>query len=115
MAVYTRAMTVPEVDPATLRAEMDGAHPPTVIDVRESDELEVSRLPDEIRHIPLGTLPGALDSLDANGNYVVVCRIGGRSAQATAFLMRNGFEKVRNLTGGMNAYAREVDPTLPEY
>lgn len=106
---------VPEIDVQSLRAELDGSNPPRLLDVREPDELLVSRLPDEVLNVPLSTLPGALEGLDPDARYVVVCRVGGRSAQATQFLLGQGFRDVRNLTGGMNAYARKVDPTLPEY
>ncbi len=106
---------IPEIDVAALRAELDGPNPPTVLDVRETDELLVSRLPDEVVPIPLAHLPNAMKNLDPDARYVVVCRVGGRSAQATAFLLGQGFKDVRNLAGGMNAYAREVDPSLPVY
>lgn len=111
---YTERV-IPKIDPLTLRKELDGPTPPTVIDVREPDELQISRLPDEIRNIPLADLPDQLATLSADENYVLVCRVGGRSGQATAYLAGQGFRRVRNLTGGMNAYAREVDPTLPVY
>ena len=106
---------VPEIDVVCLRAELDGPNPPTVLDVREADELAVSRLPDTVVHVPLGQLGSAFRTLDREGDYVVVCRVGGRSAQATAFLLGQGFGRVRNLAGGMNAYAREVDPSIPVY
>ena len=105
---------MPEIDVATLRAELDGPHPPTVIDVREADELAGSRLPDAVRHIPLGTLPTAFAELDENAPYVLLCRVGGRSAQATAFLVDQGFKNVRNVKGGMVEYVRTVDPSLPQ-
>ena len=111
---YNRGV-VPEIDVRSLRAALDAPNPPTVIDVREADELAVSRLPDAIVHLPLATLPTALGRLDPGGSYVVVCRVGGRSAQATAFLLGQGFANVRNVVGGMNAYAREVDSSLLEY
>ena len=106
---------VPEIDPKSLRAELDGPRPPQILDVREPDELRTSRLPDPIQNVPLGDLPASLDELDPRAGYVVVCRVGGRSEQATRFLLAQGFENVRNLAGGMNAYAREVDPKLPVY
>ena len=105
-------MNVPEIDVKTLREELDGPNPPIVIDVRESDELAGSRLPDALEHIPLGTLPTALDRLDKDARYVVLCRVGGRSAQATAFLLGQGYKDVRNVEGGMVEYVRTVDPTL---
>lgn len=108
-------MGIPEIDAKGFRAELDGPNPPVVLDVREPDELAVSRLPEAVVNVPLASLPGALGKLDPRTRYVVVCRVGGRSAQATAFLLGQGFEDVRNLAGGMNGYAREVDATLREY
>ena len=107
-------MNVPEIDVKTLREELDGPNPPIVIDVRESDELARSRLPDAVRHIPLGTLPDALGELDEDAPTVVLCHVGGRSARATAFLIGQGFKDVRNVKGGMVEYVRTVDPTLPQ-
>lgn len=106
---------IPEIDASALRAELDGANPPQVLDVRENDELEVSRLPDAIVHIPLGDLPSRIGELDKTADWVVICRGGGRSGKAVQFLLSNGFERVRNLVGGMNGYAQTVDPTLPVY
>lgn len=107
-------MSVPEIDVAALRRELDGPQPPVVIDVREADELVQSRLPDDIRHIPLNTLPTAISDLDKDAPTVVLCRVGGRSAQATAFLIGQGFKNVRNVKGGMIEYVRRVDPTLAQ-
>ena len=108
-------MNVPEIDPKALREELDGSNPPTILDVRDPHELSESRLPDEIVNVPLGELDRDVARLDPETSYVVVCRVGGRSAQATAFLLEQGFTDVRNLAGGMNSYAREVDPTLKQY
>jgi len=105
---------IPEVDPPSLRAELDGPNPPRLLDVREADELAVSRL-DDVVHIPLGELPARFRELDPAADWVVVCRVGGRSGQATGFLLGQGFSKVRNLVGGMNGYAERVDPTMTRY
>ena len=105
---------VPKVDPVSLRAELDGPNPPLVLDVREDDELAISALPG-VRHIPLAQIPARLGELDRGADWVVVCRVGGRSGQATAFLLAQGFGRVRNLSGGMNGYAERVDPTMPTY
>jgi adenylyltransferase/sulfurtransferase len=53
--------------------------------------------------------------LNSADEIVVICRSGGRSAQVTRLLMQMGFRRVKNLVGGMNAYAQEVDPSLPVY
>ncbi len=105
---------IPEIDAIALRAELDGATPPRLLDVREDDELAISRLPN-ILHIPLQNLPSRMKELDREADWVVICRGGTRSAHAVAFMIAQGFGSVRNLVGGMNGYAQKVDRTLPVY
>jgi len=85
-----------------------------VIDVREKWELDVASIPD-IRHIPMGDIPARLAELDPHQEIVVMCRSGGRSMQVAQFLARNGFENVANLTGGILAWSRDVDPSVRAY
>lgn len=85
-----------------------------LLDVREKFELEISRLPN-IVHIPLSRLPTTLGSLDKDAEIIVICRTGRRSGHATDYLRDQGFRKARNLVGGMNAWARDVDPNTQTY
>jgi rhodanese-related sulfurtransferase len=78
----------------------DGA---VLLDVREDFEWEAGHAP-MARHVPLGELPEQVDDLPPGNHLVVVCRSGGRSARAAAFLLQAGFEAT-NLEGGMNAWA----------
>ena len=105
---------VPEVTNKELQAELLSGQPPLVLDVREADELLTSRLED-IVHIPLGELPDRLGELDKSARIVVVCRTGGRSGHATQFLTDNGFRDVRNMIGGMNGWAKDIDSTMKTY
>lgn len=73
-----------------------------IVDVREIDEVNAAAL-DGIIHIPLGDLPARMGELDTNGTVAIICRSGGRSGQAAAFLAANGFGDVINLSGGMMA------------
>jgi adenylyltransferase/sulfurtransferase len=86
----------------------------TLLDVREPHELEISRL-EGARLIPLGQLAARLSELDSADEMVVFCKSGSRSARALELLASAGFRKVKNLKGGINAWAREVDPRLPIY
>lgn len=86
----------------------------TLLDVREPHELEISRL-EGARLIPLGQLAARLSELDSAEEMVVFCKSGSRSARALELLTSAGFRKVKNLKGGINAWAREVDPRLPVY
>ncbi len=73
-----------------------------LIDVREDHEVAAAAL-DGITHIPLGDLPTRMGELDRQRTVAIICRSGGRSGQAAAFLTANGFPDVINLTGGMMA------------
>jgi len=107
-------MPVPCIDATALFEELKSDCPPSLLDVREDDELAVSRLPN-IVHIPLHSLPGRISELDSDAAWVVICRSGVRSAHATTYLLQNGFTSVRNLTAGMNGYATTVDRSLATY
>jgi adenylyltransferase/sulfurtransferase len=85
-----------------------------LVDVREPHELAISALPGAI-NIPLGTLAARLSDLDSSKDMVVFCKSGTRSARALELLASAGFKKVKNLKGGINAWAREIDPSLPVY
>jgi adenylyltransferase/sulfurtransferase len=87
---------------------------PVLLDVREPHELEISNLPGSI-NIPLGSLAARLSELDSAREMIVYCKSGSRSARALELLASAGFRKVKNLKGGINAWAREVDPELPIY
>lgn len=85
-----------------------------LLDVREPHELEISALPGAI-NIPLGQLASRLLELDSASEMVVFCKAGTRSARALELLLSAGFRKLKNLQGGINAWAREVDLQLPIY
>lgn len=85
-----------------------------LLDVREPHELEISHL-DGADSIPLGQLASRLSELDSARDMVVFCKSGTRSARALELLVSAGFRKSKNLKGGINAWAREVDPSLPIY
>ncbi len=85
-----------------------------LIDVREPHELAISYL-EGAQNIPLGELAAHLEELDSAQEIVLFCKSGTRSARALEILMSAGFRKVKNLRGGINAWAREVDRSLPVY
>jgi len=102
-------LTAPE-----LRDRLDTETPPTLIDVREKEELAIARIEGAL-HMPLGELEASLRVLDRHAEYVVVCHHGIRSAQAAMAMSERGFTRVANLLGGIDAWACEVDPTVPRY
>ena len=85
-----------------------------LLDVREPHELEISKLEDA-KLIPLGQLAARLSELDSAYEMVVFCKAGTRSTRALELLTSAGFRKVKNLKGGINAWARDVDPSQPIY
>jgi molybdopterin/thiamine biosynthesis adenylyltransferase/rhodanese-related sulfurtransferase len=85
-----------------------------LIDVREPHELEISHL-EGAELIPLGQFASHLSDLDSSQEIVLFCKSGTRSTRALEILASAGFKKVKNLKGGINAWALEVDPSLPVY
>ena len=85
-----------------------------LLDVREPHELQISAMPGAV-NIPLGTLAARLSELDSAQDMVVFCKTGTRSARALELLASAGFKKVKNLKGGINSWAKDVDPSLPVY
>ncbi|MGH3924500.1 MAG: ThiF family adenylyltransferase, partial [Pseudonocardiaceae bacterium] len=85
-----------------------------VIDVREPHEYEISRIPGA-ELIPLGELAARMHELDSSQDIVLHCKSGARSMQALHQLRDAGFKKLRNLQGGINAYAKQVDSSIPTY
>lgn len=103
-----------EVPPLTLAARLAAGSGPTLIDVREPYEWAIARLPDA-RLVPLETLPDVVHTLDPGAELIVYCHHGVRSANAVAWLRAQGFERARNLTGGIDRWSREVDPSTRRY
>jgi molybdopterin/thiamine biosynthesis adenylyltransferase/rhodanese-related sulfurtransferase len=103
-----------DVTASELAARLSLGPRPLLLDVREPHELEISALPGAV-NIPLGVLAARLSELDSAREMVVFCKAGTRSARALELLVSAGFRKVKNLKGGINAWAREVDDSLPVY
>ena len=93
-------------------AASDVAGDARILDVREQDEWDAGHVPGAL-HVPLGDVPAHLDELQGGEPLVVVCRSGGRSARAVAWLTRNGVDAT-NLDGGMGAWADAGRPMVSE-
>ena len=102
------------VTPEELSAEIQKGKKVRLIDVREPHEYEIAHIEGSTL-IPLGQLPDRVSELDSADETVMYCHTGGRSARATAFLRGLGYRKVRNLEGGIDAWAVEVDPSMNRY
>jgi adenylyltransferase/sulfurtransferase len=103
-----------DISATELAQKLKAGEPMRLIDVREPHELEISRI-EGAELIPFGQLAARLAELDSTQNIVLFCKSGTRSARALDILVSAGFRKVKNLKGGINAWAREVDPSLPVY
>lgn len=89
-------------------------HDPMLLDVRETAEFAICQIPGSSL-IPMNTVTAHLSELNENTEIVCICHHGGRSMQVASFLERQGFSKVINLTGGVHAWALQVDPSMPTY
>jgi len=85
-----------------------------IIDIREPHELAISQI-NGAALIPLGQLAAQMSELDSADEIVLICRTGSRSTRALEILHNAGFRKIKNLKGGINAWAKDVDPSLPIY
>jgi rhodanese-related sulfurtransferase len=103
-----------EVSPADFVATLAGRPATLLVDVREAWELAIARLPAAL-HIPMTEIPARLAELDRTRDVVVLCRSGGRSLSVARYLEAQGYRSVANLTGGILAWRRDVDPALATY
>lgn len=103
-----------DVEPTDLKARLDAGERLVLLDVREPGEWEICHL-EGARLIPLGQLPQRVRELDTADDIVIYCRTGMRSLQALRFLRDLGFTRLRNLKGGIVAWATQVDPEMPTY
>ena len=104
---------VPEMQVEELKRTLDAGEDIFVLDVREPHEYQICNIGGHL--IPLGDLPKRVHELDSSREIVAHCRSGVRSAKAVDFLRQAGFRKVRNLAGGILAWADRVDPKMPKY
>jgi rhodanese-related sulfurtransferase len=91
-----------------------GRDKPVLLDVREPWEWETARI-EGSQHMPMREVPARLGEIDSDREVVAICHHGGRSQQVAIFLEKNGFSKVHNLQGGVDAWSRTVDPAVPLY
>ena len=104
-----------EISPTELEAMRKRGDTFVLLDVREPWELEKSSL-DGSKNIPMGDIPTrAHQELDPDDHIVVMCHHGVRSLTVTNWLRQQGFEKAQSVRGGIDGWARTVDPKVPLY
>lgn len=105
---------IPNLQPSQLAERLIQPNPPLILDVREAWEYELCALANSV-HIPLQQLPARMKQLTPDAEIVCVCHHGVRSLQAGVFLQQNGYSAVMNLVGGIDAWAREIAPSMARY
>ena len=104
-----------EITPEEVKSKLNAGEPFTLLDVREPWEFNTARI-DGTKLIPMGDVPSrAHQELDPEEHIVVVCHHGVRSMNVTAWLRQQGFEKAQSMRGGIDAWSRQVDATVPMY
>jgi molybdopterin/thiamine biosynthesis adenylyltransferase/rhodanese-related sulfurtransferase/molybdopterin converting factor small subunit len=103
-----------EITPVELKKRLDVGDDLVIVDVREPNEYQINRIPGSVL-IPLGELPRRYQELDPDREIVLQCKMGGRSAKAQDFLRTVGFNRTKNLRGGVLAWIDQVDPSQPKY
>lgn len=92
-----------EITTTELQQLLEQGQQPNLVDVRELDEVAQGMIPGAV-HIPLGEVPERLSEFDKSKSYIIICRSGGRSGRASAFLDAEGYD-VTNMVGGMLEWA----------
>jgi len=103
-----------EISPELVREMTDAGEEFVLLDVRDDAEWEQAHLEGAIQ-IPLEELESRLDQLDPSKETIVYCHVGERSVDACLILWNAGFRKLRNMTGGIDAWSELVDPSVPRY
>ena len=103
-----------EIEPIQAQEMLNAAGKTLLLDVRESWELKIAALPDAI-HIAMQDVPDRLADLDHDADLIVFCHHGNRSRVVARYLEQNGFNRVFNLSGGIDAWAQQIASGMAEY
>lgn len=105
---------IPEILPQDLKTRLDKGDAVVLLDVREPEEVEIVQLPGAV-HIPMGDIAGRVHELDPDKEIIVYCHHGIRSMRVAMFLAQRDFTQVKNLAGGIDAWALDVAPGMARY
>ncbi len=97
-----------------LKEELEQAKDLLILDVREASELEICGF-NEALHIPMMDIPKFLDAIPKNKPVVVVCHLGIRSVMTVRYLQEKGFDNIHDLLGGIDHWAKNIDPLMQQY
>lgn len=107
-------MNFKTITPGQFEARRRAGEDLLLVDVREPEEFEIARV-EGARLLPMSRFNEWAPALDPERETVFICHHGIRSAQLCALLSRQGFDRIYNLTGGIDRWSKEVDPTVPRY
>lgn len=105
---------LPTVSVGDVKSKLESGEDFILLDVRDPHEWEISDIAQATHHIPKDTILEHLGELDLTREIIVYCKMGGRSATVTQTLLDHGF-RAKNMVGGINSWARQIDPSLPTY
>lgn len=108
------ATMIEEFSPAEYAQRRDSGELWQLLDVREPWEVRLSSVAEAV-YIPMGEIPLRHKELDSQRRVAVMCHSGGRSVRVANYLAQNGFATVANTVGGIDAWAVEVDDSIPRY
>ena len=104
---------IPQMNVQELKQRLDAGEDLMVLDVREPHEYQIANINGTL--IPMNEVPQRLAEIDRNREIVVQCRSGARSQRIAEFLVNQGYPNVKNLAGGILAWADDIDPTITKY
>ena len=109
-------MSISQIQPRQLLAWLDDKSQPApvLLDVREPWEVQICSIENSLA-IPMNTIADRCAALNPDAETVLICHHGARSMQVALFLERGGFNKLHNLSGGVDAWARQIDPAMSTY
>ena len=107
-------MSIVQLTPQQVQDGLQKQSAPLLLDVREEDEVRLCALPGSL-HIPMNLIPLRHNELPDDVPIIIYCHHGIRSLNVARYLAHVGFENVANLQGGIDAWARQIDPSLPRY
>ena len=107
-------MSIAQLTPQQVQDCLKKQPAPLLLDGREEDEVRLCALPGSL-HIPMNLIPLRHNELPDDVPIIVYCHHGIRSLNVARYLAHVGFENVANLQGGIDAWARQIDPSLPRY
>lgn len=105
---------IPQLSATELAARLAGSAPPLVLDVREQWEYDIAHL-EGSRLVPLSDLQRTVSTLDKSAEYVMLCHHGMRSEMAAQWMAAQGFSRIANLVGGIDAWSQAVDDKVARY